>query len=84
MPISDLLMDGLYLMLLGMGIVFAFLTLLVGAMRLMSRLAFGLAGEPVAEAPLEVSPANATPGVYDEEIVAVISAALQRYRSRRR
>lgn len=83
MPISDLLMDGLYLMLLGMGIVFAFLTLLVGAMRLMSRLAFGLAGEPVAEASFEVSPVNAAPSNNDEEIVAVISAAVQRYRTHR-
>ena len=46
MPVSGLIMDGLGLMLLGMGIVFSFLVILVFAMNLMSR----LAADPLNEA----------------------------------
>ena len=79
MPITDLLMEGLYLMLLGMGIVFTFLTLLVGAMRLMSQMARQLAVEPLVETPA-TTPQSHPQLDQSEELVAVISAAISRYR----
>ena len=67
---AGLLEQGLTLMLVGMGTVFVFLTLLVVATTLMSALTARLSPAPVAESP-----------VSDEE-VAVISAAINRYRQR--
>lgn len=63
---DSLLAEGFSLMLTGMGTVFVFLTVLVLALNLMSRL---LGREP---APAEVGP--------DAETVAVISAAIERHR----
>jgi len=72
MPISELMMAGVELMLVGMGIVFAFLMVLVLTMNGMSRLALSLESkQPVA--------AKAA-GETDEALVAVISAAIKRYR----
>ena len=79
---AQLFTEGLMLMLLGMGIVFSFLAMLVLAMHGMSRLSARL--EPVAEAgsPPAVAPAAAGPAADDEVLVAVISAAIRRYRDR--
>ena len=66
---SGLLAQGFELMLVGMGTVFVFLTLLVGATTLMSSVA--MRWRPAADA--------ATP--TDEEIAA-ISAAIARHRQR--
>ena len=65
-----LLEQGLTLMLVGMGTVFVFLTLLVAATTLMSALTARLSPAPAAEST-----------VSDEE-VAAISAAINRYRQR--
>ncbi len=65
---ADLLSRGLELMLAGMGVVFVFLTLLVGATTLMSRIV------------MRFRPANAPP---DDEEIAAITAAIARHRSRR-
>lgn len=70
MPFSELMMAGVQLMLLGMGIVFTFLMILVVTMIGMSRLAQALSGEQLTVAP----------GGADEALVAVISAAIRRYR----
>lgn len=73
---AELLLQGLELLLLGMGIVFGFLTLLVFLLRGMSSLAGRLA--PMTEPAVEL-PAPA--GAPDRQrIVAVISAAVARYR----
>jgi len=74
MPISELMMAGLQLMLVGMGIVFAFLMVLVVTMNGMSRLAISIEGEQPA------ATAAKTAGETDEALVAVISAAIKRYR----
>jgi len=83
MPVADLLLEGVKLMVLGMGTVFVFLMLLVVAMTGMSRLARILAPE---EAP--VIPAAQTPmgsgSQEDKELVAVISAAVRHYRATHR
>jgi oxaloacetate decarboxylase gamma subunit len=84
MSISNLLMEGVNLMLLGMGIVFVFLTLLVVAMGLMSRIAARLGGaEEVAEASATGAAAT-TSGADNGELIAVMSAAISRFRSRNR
>lgn len=80
MPIADLLTTGAELMLLGMGIVFSFLILLVLVLKAMSWLAARYSAvEPVqsTQATPRTSPTDAAP-------IAVISAAVARYRSARR
>jgi oxaloacetate decarboxylase gamma subunit len=76
---TDLLVESLRLMLIGMGIVFSFLLMLVGILRLMSWVALRLA--PVSAAPEPMT----TPGsVATGPPVAVIAAAIARYRARHR
>jgi len=70
-----LMEQGLTLMLVGMGTVFVFLTLLVGAVTLMSWLTARLAPGPVAEA--------RGAGIGDDE-VAAIGAAIAAHRRRSR
>ena len=66
---ADLLHQGLELMLAGMGVVFVFLTVLVGAITLMSRVV------------MRFQPLNAS--ADNEEEIAAITAAIARHRSRR-
>ncbi|MEA3276949.1 MAG: OadG family protein [Pseudomonadota bacterium] len=79
MAVTGLLMEGLRLMAIGMGIVFAFLLLLVGVLRVMSLAVMRFApGEPApASGPVSEAP------VTDGELVAVITAAIARYREGR-
>ncbi len=86
MPVSHLLLEGLRLMVIGMGIVFAFLLLLVGVLRLLSQAVQRFAPEPsllaspdvgAASPGLAVTPAEALAG---GELVAVIAAAIACYR----
>ena len=80
MPITDLLMEGVNLMLLGMGSVFIFLSVLVLTMNGMSRLAQAISSDDNQETITQVAavPKAATHG---DELIAVISAAISRYRS---
>ncbi len=75
--VSDLLLQGVNLMFLGMGIVFSFLTLLVIALNGMSRLAASISGP---EEPQKVSSSPA--GESDAELIAVITAAINRFRKK--
>jgi oxaloacetate decarboxylase gamma subunit len=82
MPETTLITDSLSLMAIGMGTVFSFLLLLVLLLKGMSWLAEKLAPagvEPVL-APAQVSRSGQT---ADAELIAVISAAVARYRSHR-
>jgi oxaloacetate decarboxylase gamma subunit len=76
---SQLLLQGFELLLLGMGIVFGFLTLLVFMLRAMSGLAAKLTPAEVDLA--EVQPAG--PASDDRQVLAAISAAVARYRASR-
>ncbi len=69
---TEVLGEGVQLMLAGMGVVFVLLTLLVLAVKGMSRLALAV-GPPAAapEAPVDVG---------GTELIAVISAAVTAYR----
>ena len=80
---SDLLIEGVELMLLGMGSVFAFLIILVFVTGIMSRLIDRYFPEaaPVAK-PVRKAPAAAA--AVDTELLAVIGAAVKQHRSRRR
>ncbi len=73
-----LLAESLRLLLIGMGIVFSFLLLLVGILRLMSWLALRLAPMPQA-GPLSPPVADT-----DGPPIAAIAAAVARYRAGRR
>ncbi len=73
--VSDLLLNGVNLMLLGMGIVFTFLAILVVALNGMSRLAASIAGP---EEPATSS--SGTARESDAELIAVITAAINRFR----
>ncbi len=79
MAVSDLVLQGINLMFLGMGIVFSFLAILVVALNGMSKLASALY-QPEMPAP-SATPNNTAIG--DSELIAVISAAINRYRSRK-
>jgi oxaloacetate decarboxylase gamma subunit len=78
MPITDLILQGLQLMLLGMGVVFIFLMILVVALSLMSKIALYFDKEDELTSSENIKPAI-KPG--NTALVAVISAAVSRYRS---
>lgn len=88
MPISDMIMSGVKLMLVGMGIVFVFLLVLVFAMKGMSKLAM-LISERQAGTEALTYPTTGTAGAVHAEagvrgdLIAVISAAVARYRATR-
>ena len=71
---NNLMLAGLELMLVGMGTVFVFLTLLVGATTLMSRIV-------VRIAPPRPTVTPGTGGPSEEELVA-ISAAINLHRTK--
>ena len=79
MSVSELLIPGLNLMVLGMGTVFAFLALLVIAVTFVSRLIQKFEEKHAVHAP----PAPTVTPVADAELMAVISAAVHRYRQSR-
>jgi len=75
----DLFQQGVDLMLFGMGTVFAFLILLVGASYLMSWVITRFFPEPVQlEAAVQIAPVAAV----EPRIQAVIQAAIDKHRSR--
>ena len=84
---DNLIASGVELMLLGMGTVFVFLSLLVFATTVMSRVIMRLQPSTPNQSNSAVSPAvlpdsSEPTQVPDEELVAVISTAIQKYRSR--
>jgi oxaloacetate decarboxylase gamma subunit len=79
---ENLVSEGLSLMVFGMGFVFTFLTLLVGMTTLMSKLVTKFEPEPVA-VPVKAR-RNQSVNVEnksDDELVAVITAAVHKFRS---
>ncbi|WP_311946781.1 OadG family protein [Halomonas piscis] len=85
MPDSPLISEGLSLMALGMGFVFVFLTVLVITTTLMSKALGRFFPEPApgAAAPANTHPGRAAPS-RDDELMAVLSAAVHRYRREHR
>ena len=83
MPISDMLMSGLSLMVVGMGIVFIFLLTLVFAMKGMSLIALIISERQGSTETLTYPSAGAAQeqGNVRGDLIAVISAAVSRYRA---
>lgn len=81
MPITDQLMNGLELMLLGMGIVFVFLMILVVALYGMSKLSALLDQSDIQAHTVSTSPPATAIKPENTALIAVISAAVARYRS---
>ena len=81
---SDLFMEGVSLMLFGMGFVFLFLTALVGGTSLMSRVVRRYFPESVvaAAAPAHTAMPAATAKSDDTELVAVITVAIRMHRDK--
>ncbi len=80
---NNLINEGLNLMMFGMGFVFVFLTLLVFATGLMSRLVTRYIPEPapIARKSPRLAATPAAAAADDQQLVAVISAAIKKYRS---
>lgn len=77
---NPMFIEGAELMLAGMGVVFAFLVLLVWIVGLMSRLVARLAPEPeAAPAPRAAPPAAAAS--VDKRTLTVIQSAIARHRA---
>jgi len=83
MHVSDLLVEGVNLMLLGMGSVFLFLTVLVFAMSGVSRLLAPFVTDNTYQNP-QSQPVSTPTDKEHEETIAVISAAISRYRNNHR
>ncbi|MCU7796149.1 MAG: OadG family protein [Candidatus Thiodiazotropha sp. (ex Semelilucina semeliformis)] len=83
MPITDMLMSGVSLMLVGMGIVFTFLLVLVFTMKGMSKLAIFVAERHGSSEAQSHHPSTALQGQAGTrgDLIAVISAAVSRYRA---
>lgn len=77
---TDLLYRGLELAMFGMGTVFVFLTLLVVATVIMSRIILAFDVATVDQGAEQVGSEQYTPD-RDRRLVAVIIAAVQRYRA---
>ncbi|SEG58943.1 OadG family protein [Marinobacterium lutimaris] len=82
---DSLLTEGLELMVFGMGFVFVFLTLLVFSTGVMSKLVnkYVPAPAPKAAPARKPAPAAASAGATanNDELVAVMTAAIKKYRS---
>lgn len=82
MQTSQLLLEGVEIMLFGMVAVFLFLVLLIGCIRLMSHLTARFVSEPAAE-PTQVQARMAPTAEVDADTLAAIKAAIQLHRARR-
>jgi oxaloacetate decarboxylase gamma subunit len=81
--VVDLLIEGVWLMVAGMTIVFSFLLILVGLLVQMSRaVARWGPAEPLPEASATDLPAGTAGG--DPRVIAAITAAIHQYRRRHR
>jgi oxaloacetate decarboxylase gamma subunit len=80
-PTSDLMLEGLTLMVFGMGFVFTFLTLLVFSTKTMSSIVLRFAPiELVVVKPPLVMVSPSQQVANDPQLMAVLSAAVHRYR----
>jgi len=83
MSVSDQLLAGLELTLTGMVTVFLLLAFMVLAIGWMSKLAHRLA-PPAKPVPMGMGMSDGPPGSQDPALIAVISAAVHRFRNSRR
>ena len=74
--VDPMVMEGVQLMLVGMGTVFVFLTLLVFAVRAMSALIL----KYFPPAPFQINTGAASPGGVPKAHVAAVAAAIEKHR----
>ncbi|UYM16992.1 OadG family protein [Endozoicomonas euniceicola] len=79
---SGLLLEGVNLMLFGMGFVFLFLTALVGVTSTMSKVVNRFFPDPLPAAPAPKAAAPAATASGDTELVAAITAAIKMHRNK--
>ncbi|NLW04552.1 MAG: OadG family protein [Pseudomonadaceae bacterium] len=82
MQSTDLMMEGFNLMLMGMGFVFAFLTLLVIATTLMSKIILRFSKPEPLATPNQRGAASLIKG-QSPDLIAAISAAIHLHRQRK-
>lgn len=80
---ADLMSEGVNLMLFGMGFVFVFLTLLVIAIRVMSKIIQAMEPEEPLSTVARVSDATVGDPANDPVLLAVIHEAIKQHRVRR-
>lgn len=81
MNISSLLLEAGTLMLVGMVVVFVFLTMLIGAIHLLTKFAQAFP-DKVAAAPKPIAPQTTNSNQPSPQVVAAISAAVKQYKAR--
>lgn len=81
MQSSELISEGINLMLYGMGFVFVFLTLLVFATGFMSSIVMKYAKPAPVVPKSKPAPASAAAAGNNDELVAVLTAAVHKYRA---
>ncbi len=82
---NELILQAVELMVVGMGFVFVFLTVLVGATTVMSKMVVRFEPAPPPVKPAAKKPATAKPAASnDPQLIAVIAAAVAEYRSRQK
>ena len=79
---NELISQGINLMLLGMGVVFVFLTLLVFATSIMSAFVTRFFPEPQPEPPLKIPSAPPATHQPDAHLLKIIKAAVSEHRSK--
>jgi oxaloacetate decarboxylase gamma subunit len=80
---NEIISQGVNLMLLGMGVVFVFLTLLVFATTFMSAIITRYFPEPLPS-PVKTTPVSPATAQTDPRLLAVIKAAIAEHRSKHR
>jgi oxaloacetate decarboxylase (Na+ extruding) subunit gamma len=80
---SQLLLEGVELMLFGMGSVFIFLVLLIFSIRLMARLLERFAAPAPQRVATASAPARAALHEPEPDVLAAIQAAIHQHRARR-
>lgn len=81
---TGILAQSFEVMLVGMGFVFIFLAILVAATTLMSRVVTTYFPEPQPQAKPSTPPPASAPAAVDPTTLAVLSAAIQKHRSKRK
>lgn len=84
MESNNLVLEGVELMLLGMGAVFSFLVLLVICTSIMSVILSRYFPEALPAAKPARKKASAAPASVDPDVVAAIGAAIKQHRARQR
>lgn len=80
---DDIVAEGFYLLIFGMGFVVVFLTLLVIATSIMSRIMMRFEPAPVPASPRKGNTVTTSGQPNDQALVAVMSAAIKKYREDR-